>query len=290
MASMESESLELVDDAYSLATLDDGLRCIFKFNQCLCDSDPHAIEALLQPHQVRHHGVVVDDVSRRHSSITGDLGTQCMKINEKTLPLMFDGFKVYCVLQKPVASDLNGKYPIYELTSSRPYEPQRRRYSRRIDKPTTPIEEWQANLGFPTIEKTRQTLKNTTHYITSLEGETREYMRDYHKTRVFALRPRRLDDTLYVDCFFSSVRSIRNYTCFQMHALKHSKLSITTNLKKESNSPDAYIDFIINYGAPNKTVSDNAQVYRGTKWTNINRKYCIERGLTASYHQSSNFA
>ena len=52
MTSMHCEVLELVNDAYTLATLDDGSQCIFKINQCLCDVDPHATESLLQPHQV----------------------------------------------------------------------------------------------------------------------------------------------------------------------------------------------------------------------------------------------
>ena len=69
-----------------------------------------------------------------------------------------------------------------------------------------------------------------------------------------------------------------------MHALKNSKLSITKNMKTESNAPNFYIDFIIDYGAPNKIVSNNAQVYCCTNWTTINRKYCIETGLTPLYH------
>ena len=267
---MDINPLELVNDAYTLATLNDNSQCIFKINQCLCDTDINATEALFQPHQGRHHGVIIDDVAHRHQSISGEYGTQSMKIDNFTIPLMFDGFKVYCPLQKPTKEDLDGKYPIFELTSSQPYTPQKRRYSRRLNKNSTTIEEWCQYLGFPTLSKTQETVANTTHFITSMEGETREYMRDYHKTRVFALRPRRLDEDLYVDCFFSSIRSICGYTCFQMHALKKSKMSITTNLKKESHAPDAYTDFIINYGAPNKTVSDNAQVYLGSKWTSIN--------------------
>ena len=102
-----------------------------------------------------------------------------------------------------------------------------------------------------------------TQYIKTLEAETKEYMRDYYKLHVFALKPHCLNDTLYVDCFFSSICSIRGYTCFQMYALKNSKLSITTNMKKVSNAPDCYTNFIINYGAPNKTVSNNTQVYLG---------------------------
>ena len=33
MASMDSSPLELVNDAYTLATLNDGSKCIFKLNQ-----------------------------------------------------------------------------------------------------------------------------------------------------------------------------------------------------------------------------------------------------------------
>ena len=47
MASMHCDTLELVNDAYTLATLDDGSQCIFKINQCLCDTDPHATNSLL---------------------------------------------------------------------------------------------------------------------------------------------------------------------------------------------------------------------------------------------------
>ena len=113
-----------------------------------------------------------------------------MKIDNHILPLMFDGYKIYCVTDKLEPSNLNGKYPIYEITSSQPYEPQERRYSCRLEKSSTTIEEWRANLGFLTIEKTKQTLDNTTQYIKTLEAETREYMRDYFKSCVFALKPR----------------------------------------------------------------------------------------------------
>ena len=115
------------------------------------------------------------------------------------------GFKINCVVNKPEPSDLQGKYPIFEITSSWPYELQQRCYSCRLEKPSTTVEECRANLGFLTVEKTKQTLDNTTQYIKTLEAETREYMCDYYKPYVFALKPQCLDDTLYVDCFFSSI-------------------------------------------------------------------------------------
>ena len=40
MASMQSEALELLNDAYTLETLEDKHKVILKINQCLCDEDP----------------------------------------------------------------------------------------------------------------------------------------------------------------------------------------------------------------------------------------------------------
>ena len=60
------------------------------------------------------------------------------------------------------------------------------------------------------------------------------------------------------------------------------------NMKREQNSPNAHQDFIIYNGAP-IFFTDNAQVYHGKLWTAINQKYCIKRGCTVPYHQSSNY-
>ena len=52
-------------------------------------------------------------------------------------------------------------------------------------------------------------MANTTQMVqTPLQSETREYMQDHYKTRVWALRPKRLNDTLYSDTLFSSIPSI----------------------------------------------------------------------------------
>ena len=154
MSSMKTADLELVDEAYTLVTLENKPKVIFKINQCLCDNDPHASEALLQPHQVQHYGVIIDDVSRKHLSVTGEPGTQCMKIDDHTLPFMFDGYKIYCVISKPSPTDLNGTYPIFEITSSRTYEPKDRRNSRRLQSTTLSLEQW-PTLVFPHMKRPR---------------------------------------------------------------------------------------------------------------------------------------
>ena len=61
-------------------------------------------------------------------------------------------------------------------------------------------------------------------------------------------------------------------------------------MTRKSKAPEAYEDIIRHYGAPNKTVTDNARECVGIRWTSINRKYCIETGLTVPHHQHQNFA
>ena len=68
MKSMEGSSLEIVNDAYTLATFDNGSIFLLKLNKCLCDPDPLASEPLLQPLHECHHSVLVDGCDKRHLS------------------------------------------------------------------------------------------------------------------------------------------------------------------------------------------------------------------------------
>ena len=286
---MSSSNLELVNEAYTLATLCDSTKVLFKINQCFLDRDPMQTEALLQPHQMRAYGVVVDDCAKCHISTNGQAGSQQITVGNKCYPMNFDGWKCYFRIRRPTAEELL-LYPIVELTSPLVYEPQRR-VSRRLPvNDSVEIEDWRARLGFPTYQVTRDTLQNTTHMIQTLQAGTREYMRDHYKTRVWALCPKRINDTCYSDTFFSSVVSIRRYKCFQLFAFKASNYDVVKLMKREAEAPAAYEDIIRHVGAPNKTVTDNAKVLTGAKWTNINRRYCIETGLTVPHHQHQNYS
>ena len=61
-----STKIELANDACTLVTLTRNDKLIFKTNQVFLDNDPTQTEALLQPHQVRVFGVIVDDCASRH--------------------------------------------------------------------------------------------------------------------------------------------------------------------------------------------------------------------------------
>ena len=59
---------------------------------------------------------------------------------------------------------------------------------------------------------------------------------------------------------------------------------------KETEALEMYKDTIIDYGAPTKPVTDNANVATGACWKMINQKYCIQSGHTVPYIQQQNFA
>ena len=151
------------------------------------------------------------------------------------------------------------------------------------------VEAWRARLGYPNMAVTEATLHHTTQMVQTLQAKTREYMRNHMKTRVWALRLRRINDVCYSDTFISSTCSVRGYKCFQMFAFKRSKFDVIKLMRHEAMAPEAYTDVIREHGVPNKTVTDNAQVLTGTRWTTINRKYCIETGLTVPHHQHQNY-
>jgi len=276
LLNMKTNNLQLVNDCYTVAILPSNKLVILKINQCLLDKDPSQQESLLQPHQARAFGVVIDDVAKRHPSKDGKQGGQCICIGKDTLPLHFDGWKCFLHIRKPSQEELKS-LPVYELTSPREYNPQSRFHTRRLSKAhaDASVELWRKRLGYPTFETTKATLAVTSQMVSTLQAESREYLRDYYKTRVWCLRPRRIDDVMYSDTFFSSVVSVRNYRCFQLFAFKASKFTKIKLMSKEKQAPEKYEDIIRHYGAPNKTVTDNATVCTGKRWIKINRKYCI---------------
>ena len=88
------------------------------------------------------------------------------------------------------------------------------------------------------------------------------------------------------DKFFSSVVSVRNFSCFQLFTFKSSKFTKSKLMSRDSQAPEKYEDIIRHYSVSNKTVIDDAVVCTGRRWTKINRKYCI---LWCSYIEVSSW-
>ena len=95
------------------------------------DRDPSQSEAMMQPHQARAFGAIVDDCASCHLGIDRNRGGQQLLVDDVSYPMHFVGWKCYYCLSKPSEEDLL-QYKIVELTCSRAYEPQQCRHSRRI--------------------------------------------------------------------------------------------------------------------------------------------------------------
>ena len=175
-------------------------------------------------------------------------GTQSIRIMDKIILLQFDGLKCYMKITKPTSQDI-AKYPRVELTSPLPYNPRRIYTRRRTTSITEDINKWRANLGYPTFKVAEKTLECTTRYVSTVEAETREYMRDHFKSRIMSLRPHRIIDVCFSDTFFSSVKSVRGYSMFQMFAFRDCKHEVPYLMRKESQASEKFRDLVRSVGA-----------------------------------------
>ena len=75
-----------------------------------------------------------------------------------------------------------------------------------------------------------------------------------------------------------------------MFAFKHSKFDKIQLMRREANAPESCEDTIRTIGSPNKSVTNNVRVLTGARWKSINRKYCIESGVTVIHHQHQNYS
>ena len=105
---------------------------------------------------------------------------------------------------------------------------------------TTSVEEWREKLGFSTTEATKRTLQGTTQLAKVVECETQEYMRDHFHARLHQLRPKRLNDTLFVDTHFSSITSVRSYKMWNTFSLKDAKIDKIFLMHRKSQSANTY--------------------------------------------------
>ena len=170
-------------------------------NQCLLDSTPGQTESLLQPHQARAYGVIVNDVAKTHSAADKKQGAQNLVVDGITPSLNFDGWKCYFNVRNPTTEKIKN-LPKFLLTNELPYLPQRSVAARNVKiRKVDTINKWRAQLGHPTYTTTSAPLNNTTQLVQTLQVESREYMRDYYKTRAWALDPNRINDILFSDTF-----------------------------------------------------------------------------------------
>ena len=132
---------------------------------------------------------------------------------------------------------------------------------------------WRMTLSCSTPDVVSKTHRNTTQYFaTPVESETRGYPRQHRQKRLLLLHVRRIPGRTCGDTFFSSIRSVRGYTCVQLFAALFADFLWVKCLRRESQIPGAYRVFISEMGAPNELLIDNSKVQSGEKFAKINRE------------------
>ena len=122
----------------------------------------------------------------------------------------------------------------------------------------------------------------------SLLSETRSIMRDHLNTRVPELKFRRVNDTMYVDTFFSSVQSVRGYTCWNLHSYKDSQLDVVHLQQRRSQGLSNLKRCFVANGVPHTVHTDNAREFTSKKWKNYLSS--IKSTSTEPFHPNQNLS
>ena len=273
---------------------EDGREFAAYAHEALFDSNPAQTESLLSVHQsLRDTRNGIDDRARCERDVHGNPGMQMARFNTTRMPFFFDGTKCFFVVHPITDAELLNLPKVTITDGDKPYEPLDRLHSRRnpiISDKTTHALDWKRTLGFAPDHVVQKTLDATTQLVPTVESETREIMRDHFQTRLPQLKVRRFNDTCYVDTFFSSIVSIRGYTCWNLFAYQRTGLDVIYLMRRRSQSPSTLQRMITECGAPNVIKSDNAPEFKGKQWRSQLDKLCIQSKFTEAHHPNENLA
>lgn len=291
MSSMRSDdALKVVNAAILITNPYNNNKIIGILNQSLLLRDENCTESLLQPHQARCFGTVINDCCKHHMSTGKKAGTQSIYVPGHQIPLMFDGWKTYLWISRSTEEDLATLERV-EFTSPLPYEPYKRIFTRWVTVyGPEEVSVWRKRLGYPPVTLVKKTLENTSQLVQTVEAETRDLMRDHRNAQVYPLWPHMINDICYTDTFFSTLTSVRGYTMFQLFCLKGCKVDHLYLTKQKSQSSDTFDDYIQQVGAPNYVINDHGAELIGDNWLQVSRKAMIDSFITEPHHQNSNLA
>ncbi len=149
--------------------------------------------------------------------------------------------------------------------------------------------DWKMTLGYCPDQVVSNTLRHTTQYFTDpVESEVRAYPVQHRKKRLLPLHVRRIPGRSCADTFFSSVRSIRGFTCVQLFAALFADYIWVKCLRRESQVPGAYQDFCKEVGAPNELLTDNSKVQSGKRFTQIDKDHYTDHNYSTPHCQNQN--
>jgi len=234
------------------------------------------------------HGVDLDINPTCYTNKEGDQGQQRILIEDKKIPLKFDGRKTYLEIRRPAPEELD-MLEVFEMTSPTTFNPtksndivtcrdRKKKYKQYPGGLT--IQQWQDRLGLAPEDVIRKTFEATTQLVSNVEVENRTIGRNHYKSRFPFLREKRLNDEFHTDTFFPSEETNDGNTCSQIFLGKNTDYMHVALMNMESHATQALQDFGRNIGLPKGIKSDNAATETGFEWNNWCRKYCVKTTTT----------
>ena len=258
------------------------------FHQTCYIDEKEQQESLCHPYQCMDHGVKFDLTPMEHQDDNGNNGRQIMKIEDREIPLEYDGRKTYVKIRRPTEEELD-TLEVLEMTSPDPYEPEgdvgnkiaRNRKTKAKECPGGwNLEKWQDNLGLAPDDVIRKTFDATTQLAMNVEIENRTIGRKHYKSRFPFLREKRLNDEFHTDTYFPSEKTSDGKTCSQMFIGRNTDFMKIYLMKTESHCGEALQDFGREIGVPRAIKTDNARAETGYDWTKWCRTYRVKSSTT----------
>ena len=281
----------------------DGDPFIAIVHQACYNSDEAQYESLCLPFQAEQHGVTFDLTPRHRLNASGENGKQLMKVEDRDIPLEFDGLKMYLNIRCPSNEEMDD-LPIVELTPDRPFIPDqgedhenivtaRRKKMKNVNRECPgglPLDEWRKRLAYAPDDVLRKTFLATTQLAMNVEAENRVCGRRHYKSRFNFLKEKRVNDVFHSDTFFLTIESNSGDTCSQLFIGRHTDYMKVYPMRKESHAFRALQDFSRSVGLPRCIKTDNAATETGLQWINFCRDYKVDTAYTEPRSPWQNYA
>jgi hypothetical protein len=256
---------------------------------------------LFSTKQMEYSGILLDTRSRNQG------GLQCFECESYVIPFTTVEAMLCVKIRKPTDHELN-TCTVIDITSPEPWYPEnindaelteqdyddlvaehdrrklnmQRTLSKKDDQKG---DKYEGHFLYPGKTVLEKTLQNTTQYGSI---NMRIPMRQHYKSRNPILQRRRINEPYSTDTWFSTTTSYEGYNCAQVFHGVTSKTTSHYGMARESQGPDALLDFFRNEGVPISMTRDNSKMQTGILWNEYMQRYWVKDDFTEPYRAHQN--
>jgi len=246
------------DDAQS------GTSYLLVFDQCFVDDELPS--SLACPNQLRHNGLIVEDVPVRYDKRS----SHSIKVGNIVIPLSCKGYVSYFNVRKPMEDEIDSLEQL-QMTGN-DWDPHSEDHDFLEKAATTSAINSTSTYAIDpstlakrlmiTPDAAEATLRATTILASKVYNEPK-FSSYGHRFRY--LTRKHLKGRFYTDTFFSKVESAQGFKAAQLFINELRYLHVVL-MKSKSEAPVALRNFFDNVGLPDLIISDNSWEQGGQKY------------------------